>query len=63
MMGFFATVTAFLLTASVANAGLEGLLPLAQAAPELPEPSSVVLLAVGAVGLFGYAWRQRHRPR
>lgn len=46
--------------ATVAQAGW---FPLAQQGPELPEPSSVILLAVGAVGLFGYAARQRMRRK
>lgn len=55
-----AVVPALLACASVAQAGW---FPLAQQAPELPEPSSVILLAVGAVGLFGYAARQRLRRK
>ena len=27
----------------------------------VPEPSALVLLAIGAIGLLGYAWRQRVR--
>ena len=29
--------------------------------PDIPEPSSVVLLLMGAVGLLGYRWRRRKR--
>jgi len=33
----------------------------AAAAPAVPEPTSLTLLAVGAAGLAGYAWRRRQR--
>ena len=30
-------------------------------ASSVPEPSTLVLLAIGAISLLGYAWRRRHR--
>jgi hypothetical protein len=30
-------------------------------ASPVPEPSTITLFAVGALGLFGYAWRRRKR--
>ncbi|MGO8691479.1 MAG: PEP-CTERM sorting domain-containing protein [Thermoguttaceae bacterium] len=32
-------------------------------AAAVPEPSTLVLLGIAAVGLLGYAWRQRQRSR
>jgi hypothetical protein len=36
-----------------------GFLPGGIAAQEVPEPSTFVLLGIGAMGLLAYAWRRR----
>jgi hypothetical protein len=46
------------LMASVSHASTLGLF----AVPDTPEPSSVILLGMGAAGLFAYTWRKRRRP-
>jgi hypothetical protein len=44
-----------MLAASASHASTLGLM----AVGETPEPSSVILLGMGAAGLFAYSWRKR----
>lgn len=54
----FAAAGLVLLAAPLAHAGI-----FAQAAPEAPEPSSLILLGLGAVGATGYAIHQRRKAK
>ena len=40
--------------------GLDDLAP-ASGLGSMPEPSSIVLLSIGVIGLFAYVWRKRNR--
>ncbi|HEV3166522.1 MAG TPA: PEP-CTERM sorting domain-containing protein [Isosphaeraceae bacterium] len=53
-----AALAVIVLAAPHAQAGI-----FAQAAPALPEPSSVILLGIGALGAAGYAMYHRKKGR
>jgi hypothetical protein len=56
--GFFAALAVIALAAPHAHAGI-----FAQAAPSTPEPSSIILLSLGALSATGYAIYQRRKAR
>jgi hypothetical protein len=54
------TTGAFLGTAA-SGQGLSGTFSFAFAPSAIPEPGSLTLLALGALGVAGYGWRRRRR--